>query len=302
MTAGQTIAGAIREAARRLATAGLDTPRLDAEVLLRHALGIDRTALFVRYPEPIEPAALAAYEGLLARRLAGEPVAYLTGQREFLGLTLAVTPEVLVPRPETEQLVEWARDWLLRPGRERADVVDVGTGSGAIAVGLASLLSDAWAGQITAVDVSPAALAVAQGNRDRLRATALRERSALDRIAFQLGDLLGDVAGPVDLVLANLPYLTPGQVDGNPDLAAEPSLALDGGPDGLDLIRRLIDDLPRVLAAGGAVALELDPAQAEPVASLLRLADPDATVQVLDDLDRLARFVVLERAGERPAG
>ena len=301
MTAGQTVAGTIRDATRRLAAAGLDTPRLDAEVLLRHVLGVDRTALFVRYLEPIEPAALAAYEGLLARRLAGEPVAYLTGQREFLGLALAVTPDVLVPRPETEQLVEWARDWLLRPGRERAQVIDVGTGSGAIAVGLASLLPDAWAGRITAVDVSPAALAVAGGNRDRLRATELRERSALDRIAFQLGDLLGDVAGPVDLVLANLPYLTPGQVNGNPDLAAEPRLALDGGPDGLDLIRRLIDDLPRVLAAGGAVALELDSAQADTVAGLLRTAEPDATVRVLDDLAGLARFVVMERAGERPA-
>lgn len=298
MTPGGTIAEALRAATRRLTAGGLQTPRLDAEVLLRHLLGVDRTTLFLRYHDPIDPATLIAYEERLGRRLDGKPVAYLTGEREFLGLTLAVTPDVLVPRPETELLVEWARDWLLAPGRDRARVVDVGTGSGAIAIGLASLLPDAWAGRITAVDVSPAALSVASANRGQVQATMGRS-SALDRVIFQPSDLLEGVAGSVDLVLANLPYLTPEQVDSNADLAAEPRLALDGGPDGLDLIRRLITDLPRVLAVGGAVALELDPGQAETVAALLRVAEVDSAVTIHDDLAGLARFVTMERLDAR---
>ena len=295
MTSPVTIVDALRAATQRLADAGLSTPRLDAEVLLRHLLGIDRTELFLRYPEPIDPAILAALDGLLDRRLAGQPVAYLTGQRAFLGLSLGVTTDVLVPRPETELLVEWARDWLGRPGRERATVVDVGTGSGAIAIGLASLLPGGWSGRITGVDVSPAALAVATANRDRIVAGATGPTGAIGRVSFERGDLLGGIDGPVDLVLANLPYLTPEQVDGNPDLAAEPRLALDGGPDGLDLIRRLIADLPRVLASDGAVALELDPGQAEAVADLLRAAGLGGSVTVIDDLAGLARFVILQR-------
>ena len=246
-------------------------------------------------PDPIDPDALTTYDALLTRRLAGQPVAYLTGQRGFLGLSLTVTPDVLVPRPETEQLVEWARDWLDRPGRERATVVDVGTGSGAIAIGLASLLPAGWAGRIVAADVSPAALAVAAANWERVRPDLVAASGAAPAVRFQPSDLLTSVAGPVDLVLANLPYLTPEQVDGNPDLAAEPRLALDGGPDGLDLIRRLIADLPRVLAPDGAVALELDPTQAVAVAGLLRAAEPDATVAIVADLAGLARFVTMAR-------
>jgi release factor glutamine methyltransferase len=298
MTPGGTIAEALRAATRRLTAAGLETPRLDAEVLLRHLLGVDRTTLFLRYHDPIDPARLAAYEELLGRRLGGQPVAYLTGQRAFLGLTLTVTPEILVPRPETELLVEWARDWLLAPGRDRVDVVDVGTGGGAIAIGLASLLPDAWAGRITAVDVSRAALMVAAANHDQIQ-SAMGRPSALGRVTFQASDLLESVAGLVDLVLANLPYLTPEQIDGNADLAAEPRLALDGGPDGLDLIRRLVADLPRVLAAGGAVALELDPGQAEIVAALLRMAESEASVAIHHDLAGHARFVTMERPDGR---
>lgn len=297
MTTGETVVSVIRAATERLADAGLETPRLDAEVLLRHVLGIDRTTLFLRYPDPVTPTALTAYDDLLARRLAGAPVAYLTGQRQFLGFALAVTPDVLVPRPETELLVEWARGWLLRPGRDQAHVVDVGTGSGAIAIGLATLLPAAWSGRITALDVSPSALAVAIANRDRLASAGAP--GPLDRVDFRSSDLLAGLSGPVDLVLANLPYLTPRQVDGNPDLAAEPRLALDGGPDGLDLIRRLVDDLPRVLAPGGAVALELDPGQADSVAGLLRVAEPTALVTIHPDLAGLARFVMMERTGDR---
>ncbi len=290
-----TIGGALGAATRRLANAGLATPRLDAELLLRHVLGIDRTALFLRAPDPISPDAVVAVDVLLARRLAGQPIAYLTGQRGFLGLSLTVTPDVLVPRPETEQLVEWARDWLGHQGRERATVVDVGTGSGAIAIGLASLLPTGWSGRIIAVDVSVAALLVATANWARVRSDLVAASGSAADIAFQPSDLLEAITGPVDLVLANLPYLTPEQVDGNPDLAAEPRLALDGGSDGLDLVRRLIKDLPRALAPGGAVALELDPTQTDAVAALLRDAEPEATVESMNDLAGQARIVTLSR-------
>src|SRR5262245_59822813 len=133
-----TIADAQRFGKQRLNQSGSDTPGLDAEVLLRHALEFDRTTLFARIADPIEPATLAAYLALIDERAKGVPVAYLTGEREFMGLTFAVGPEVLIPRPETEILVEWALRWLT--GRKGATIVDVGAGSGAIALSLVAHL------------------------------------------------------------------------------------------------------------------------------------------------------------------
>ena len=271
----------------------MDTPRLDAEVLLRHLLGIDRTALFLRYHDPVPDEVAVAMDALVVRRLAGVPVAYLVGEREFLGLPFQVVPDVLVPRPETELLVEWAADWLGAAGRDAATVIDVGTGSGAIALGLAHLAPVTWSGTLVAVDVSAAALTVAAGNAARLATETGDARLA--RIQFRQSDLLGAVMEPLDLILANLPYLVPGQVDDNAELAAEPRLALVGGEDGLDLIRRLIDDAPRLLTTNGAMALELDPSQADTVAGLLRAREPSARVTIHRDLAGLARFVTLER-------
>ncbi|MDP9354340.1 MAG: peptide chain release factor N(5)-glutamine methyltransferase [Chloroflexota bacterium] len=281
----RSIAEALGAASARLAAAGRETPRLDAEVLLRHVLGVDRAGLFVRLREPLPVMAWATYEDLVTRRLAGEPVAYLTGVREFMGLDFAVRPGVLVPRPETELLVEWALGWL---GQRSAGIVlDVGTGSGAIAVGVAAHLPPDWEGRIIASDVSTGALAVAAANCDR--------HGVRDRVRFVRGDLATWCGGPVGLLLANLPYLRPDQVEGNADLRPEPVLALLGGADGLDLIRRLIGDAPRVLAPGGALALEIDPSQAEIVAGLVSAALPDAAVEILPDLVGLARYVVARR-------
>jgi release factor glutamine methyltransferase len=279
-----TIAAALDAATAVLRADGFDTPRLDAEVLLRSVLGLDRTALFVRLPEVIEPEKVDRFTVLIDQRRAGVPVAYLVGERGFMGLPFAVGPAVLVPRPETEALVEWAARWLSsRPDRT---VVDVGTGSGAIAVGLARHVPGSWAGRIVGSDISAAALDVAAANRRRL--------GAQGRLSLVRGDLLEWCGGPVDLILANLPYLRPSQVAENHDLAAEPALALVGGDDGLGLIRRLVADAPRLLALGGALGVEIDPSQVEAVVALVSAAFPRAAVAVQPDLAGLPRHVVAE--------
>lgn len=280
-----TAAELIAEAASRLSAAGIETARLDAEVLLRHVLGIDRTRLFLRLCESVDAAAADAFQRLLDERLRGAPVAYLTGRREFMGLDFAVGPGVLVPRPETELMVEWALDRLR--GRERPLVVDVGTGSGAIILSLAAALGPAFTGTLVGSDRSPAALAYAARNRAAL--------GLEDRVHLVRGDLLTWLGRPADLILANLPYLRPDQVAANPDLRAEPEEALVAGADGLDAIARLLADTARVLARGGALILELDPSQAATVARDAESVDNAADVRVIEDLAGLARFVAVSR-------
>jgi release factor glutamine methyltransferase len=283
-TGNVTISHALREGRQRLAHADTETPGLDAEVLLRHVLQLDRTGLFARLSDTVEPRALADYRRLLDARAAGTPVAYLTGEREFMGLALRVTTDVLIPRPETEILVEWAVAWLrLRPG---AVVVDVGAGSGAIALAIAAAIGPEWIGRIIASDVSAAALEVARVNRARHGLTG--------RVTLVQGSLLAWLHEPVDLILANLPYLTPPQIAENPQLAAEPRLALDGGAAGLDLIRRLLADAPRILAPAGAIALEIDPTQRDDVVALATASFPDAAIGVLRDLAGRDRHVTIE--------
>lgn len=283
-----TIHDALFQAAHRLAATGIDTPRLDAEVLLRHALGVDRTRLFMMYPDQIPADTAERYDALIARRIAGEPVAYLTGTREFMALAFHTAPGVLIPRPDTEPLVEWALAWLA--DRPEACVVDIGTGSGAIAISVAAHVPPSFRGEIIATDVSPDALMIATANADGLLPTDRRKR-----ISFRNGSLTEPINEFVDLILANLPYLTPGQIAENPALDAEPRLALDGGDDGLALVRLVIDDLPRILSPHGAAGFEVDPSQIGTTEHLLHSALEGATTEVIHDLAGRQRHVVVHR-------
>jgi release factor glutamine methyltransferase len=243
-----TIAELLREGASRLPQRpGLPDPRRETRWLLARALGTDEAGLLAHSEDSVSDAAVELFHSWLERRRSGEPAHYIAGTCPFWGRLFGVTPSVLIPRPESELLIESAL-CLERPTRPR--VLDVGTGSGCLAVTLALELADA---DVTAADVSLAAVAVARANAHRLGA----------HVRFATADLATAVRGPFDLIVANLPYVPDGSV---PDLPLEirdfePHLALLGGADGADLLRRLVADLPRVLARGGHALLELGPQQ-----------------------------------------
>ena len=279
---------ATRGDARAAATARLaasadphDTAALDADLLLAHVLGLTKETLYAHLDVPLSDTDRARYDALIARRASGEPVAYLRGYKEFFGLRFAVDRRVLIPRPETEVLVEAVLAFVRTTGRTR--VVDVGTGSGAIAIAVA--VSEPRA-RVIATDVSADALAVARENA--------RAHGALDRIDLRQGDLLAPVAERVDAVAANLPYLRDEAVERwtgeRTSLAFEPHVAVVAGPDGLSLVRRCIDDLPRVLAPGGAAFFECDPPQSDTVRELLGARIGGAT-RVIPDLTGAPRVV-----------
>lgn len=278
-----TVRAALLTATERLRAAGSESPRLDAEVLLRHLLGWDRTRLFVALPDPLPAGVAGDYDGLIARRAAGEPVAYLVGEREFMGLPFVVGPGVLVPRPETECLVEWVAARVQAAPQWEAGVrlADIGSGSGAIALSLATLLP---AARIVGVERSARALAYARENRARL--------GLIGRVGLVRGDLLAPL-GELDVIAANLPYLRTDQAHAG--IAQEPADALYAGPDGLDLYRKLIPQAARLLRAPGLLAAEIDPEQAAAMVALCRGAFPRAVVAVERDLAGLNRFVTVVR-------
>jgi release factor glutamine methyltransferase len=252
----RTVAGCLRSAMRALEGCS-DSPRLDAEVLLAHLLAASRSALHVRADEPLRADTLQSYRELTARRAAGVPVAYLTGVREFWSLPLKVTPAVLVPRPETELLVEQALALLPAQCGGRS-VLDLGTGSGAIALAVAL---ERPLARIVGVDLSHAALGVA---RDNARALSL------ERIEWRAGSWFEVLGGErFDLVVSNPPYIA----EGDPALealAAEPAAALIAGPSGMEMLACIIAAAPRHLVAGGWLVLEHGATQAVAVARLLR--------------------------------
>jgi release factor glutamine methyltransferase len=273
----------LREAAEALAPTS-PTPRLDAELLLAHALGWPRARLLAERAHAPSPQEAASFAAMVARRAALEPVAYIVGHKEFYGLDFFVDQRVLVPRPETELLVELALAAASRltPHAPRLLIADIGTGSGAIAVALAAHLPEAT---VYATDLSADALAVAARNVER--------HGLAGRVALLHGDLLAPLPGPVDLIVSNPPYTVLAEVEPNV-LAHEPHLALEGGPDGAAVYRRLLAAAPRYLRPGDALLLEIGAWQGELVAGLLREALPSASVTVHQDLAGRDRVVVGE--------
>lgn len=269
---------------------GLHNPRLDAEVLAAHALATTRVQLYVQFDRPLTPAELATLRELVKRRQGGESVAYIVGKKEFFGLEMAVDARVLVPRPDTETLVDEALARLPKPAADAEvtappRIVDVGTGSGAVAIALCKNRPGA---AMFATDVSPDALAVAREN-------AARHGCA---ITFVEGDLDAPLAalGPFHVIAANLPYIATGDLGGlPPEVKAEPALALDGGPDGLDLVRRLVAAAPSLLVPGGALVLEIGAGQAPATAALLQAAG-FVDIRQRRDLGEIERVV----SGQKP--
>jgi len=261
---------------------GIETPELDAALLLGHLIGLDRAALYARILDEVSPGVLAAFDTLIERRLRREPVAYLTSTKAFMGLTFTVNDAVLVPRPETELLVEWAAR-RLGTRTDSARIVEVGTGSGAIAVSLATMMPH---GRLFASDKSLKALSVARLNA--------RQHGVVGRVACVCGDLISWLGQPVEMILANLPYLTDKQANAA-DLRAEPRGALTGGGrDGFGLYRTLIPQVPARLLPGGVFAFEIDPSQADIAVALCDATFPLAMIAVHCDLAGLARFITVE--------
>jgi release factor glutamine methyltransferase len=285
-----TVDGLLYDAAVLLIGAGVEGARAEARWLLARTLGLSESALLVRGGEPVERAAAGRYRAAVQRRAAREPFAYVVGEREFYGRTFLVDRRVLVPRPETETLIEEALRVLAKCGVANPLVVDVGTGSGAIACTVAL---EAPQARVLACDVSSDALAVARANRTRL---GLDGESLADRrLRLVHGSLLSWLGRPADLVLANLPYLPSSRVPGlMPEVRDwEPHLALDGGTDGLDLVAHLLADADRTVRPGGTILLELDPEQMASACALL----PHAAARVIPDLAGLGRVLRLDVPG-----
>ena len=285
-----SIAVAIERArARLLITPQAASAGRDAELLLRHVTGWSRAALLTHPEQMVGFSELEAFYQAVERRAASEPVQYITGVQDFYGLEFLVTPAVLIPRPETEHLVEAALE-LARsvpcPGSASLRILDVGTGSGAIAVTLAHLLPDVL---VSATDISADALEVAQHN------AAIHHVS--ERIRFFLCDLFPADAGPFDLICSNPPYIPSAEVLEVQVASFEPHAALFAGPDGLEMYRRLIPAAQAALKPGGRLLLEIGHGQQADIESLLRASHLES-VRFIADLQGIPRVAVTQKRSE----
>ena len=276
----------IQDTHKKLESAGIPDARLEAEVLVMNVMRMARQSIFAEQETEVTGQQQAALDEFLERRYSREPLAYILGQREFYGINVVLTPAVLIPRPETEGLVEQALFMALM-GMESTEltIADVGTGSGAIAINLAIHLPSA---KIYAVDVQDAVLDVAAYN--------VRVHGVADRVNLAIGDLLDAVPEPVDLIVANLPYIPTDRIPTlQPEVQQEPVLALDGGPDGLDLVRRLLIQAEDKLNSHGIILLELDPEQIPVVQELALQHFPEGSTSVEQDLAGKDRILSIHR-------
>lgn len=261
-----------------------DSSELDAQILLAHIIGLPRPSLIARLDAPLTPSQIESANRAFSRLKAGEPLPYILGRWEFYGLDFEIAPNVLIPRPETELLVEKAIQWLSAHPSKRS-VADIGTGSGIIAVAIAKNIPDA---NILATDISPDALRVAKANAEKF--------NVHERIQFIECDLLPAQSqivnrkSKIDLICANLPYIPTPTLSGLPIFGREPTLALDGGEDGLDMIRRLLNIAPNWLAPHGMILLELESTQGIKALNLAADQFSHASISLRQDLanhDRL---------------
>lgn len=260
-----------------------ESARLDAQVLLGHITGKPRAWILAHPEEKLSPIQFETYQQAAERVERGEPLPYVIGHWEFYGMEFLVTPEVLIPRPETEVLVQLAIEWL-QAHPERRWTVDVGTGSGCIAIALAVKLPDL---RLAATDISPGALEVARMNAER--------HGVAKRIDFYEADMLElQATGAFDLLCANLPYIPQHQLKDLQVSRWEPVTALNGGKEGLDLILRLLEQSANRMAAGGLMLLEIEASQGDKARSLARSAFPDAYVRLHQDLAGLDRVLEIK--------
>lgn len=278
--------GALKEAVALMKTVGLDTPVLDARLIVQHALGVDWNTLFMAADQPLAEDQRAKLEAGLARRAAREPVSRIVGHRHFWTLNLQVTPDTLDPRPDTETLIEAAVAAM--PDRTTPlTILDLGTGTGALLIALLKEYPEATG---LGVDMSAGALAVAKANA--------ASHGVSDRAAFRLGSWADGIDGPFDLVVSNPPYIEQGDLAGLPPEVREydPMVALDGGADGLDAYRAIVPTLAALLAPGGLAVLEIGEGQGDAVVALAEASHLKMTERRRDlgNIERALSF--------RPAG
>jgi release factor glutamine methyltransferase len=271
---------ALKLGSKILAENKIDDASLEAEILLRHTLNIDRTRLLVGYDETLSSQQQTDFLNKVARRVEGMPAAYITCMREFYGLEFYVDEHVLIPRPETELLVEKTIE--IARNYDSPVIVDVGTGCGNIAVSLAANLPHA---HIYATDISEKAVEVARCN--------CMKHSVKKRIQLLYGDLLEPIKEPADIIVANLPYVRTADLPTVNTNGFEPRIALDGGVDGLDVIRRLCSQVNDKLTLGGTLLLEIGLGQREALVNYLRSLFPESKIETMRDLTAIDRIVCL---------
>jgi release factor glutamine methyltransferase len=261
---------------------GVENPRLDAEVLLSHILKKDRIYLYVHFDQPLQEEELVTFRAAVKKRAARWPVAYIIGSKEFMGLDFQVTSAVLIPRPDTEILVETALEKLA--GIDCPEILDIGTGSGAICI---SMLVNLPTAKGTTVDISPEALVVAKSNA--------QHHQVMERLTFCQGDLFAPVQGKkFHAILSNPPYIPLADISQlTPEVRQEPSLALDGGVDGLDFYRRIIQEGKQYLGTGGFIAMEVGFDQARVVARMAEETGFFVVSAIIKDYGGIERVVVL---------
>jgi len=285
-----TLIEAINRASEKLISAGISNARLDAEVLFSHIFVRDRAWIITHRNDALDEARLPLFEAAVNRRAHREPLQYITGRQEFWGLDFNVTPDVLIPRPETELVVESALK-IIRPAGRAVVVVDLCTGSGCIAV---SLAKESDTVRIFATDTSERALAVAKGNAQNNKVS--------DRIRFLEGDLFGpmvelDLQGRVDLIVSNPPYVRSGDVPAlQPEVRDfEPQLALTAGPEGTEIQERIIDAAPGFLRQGGSLIMEMGQGQSEPLIGIVKDTCKYKIPEILQDLAGIERVIIARK-------